>query len=77
MITGLSDRLPSTSELMEQEQVSSLSVRHAYQALIGEGLVVAVPKKGFYVRESLDQREHPARQPPGRWNTDRRATGHP
>lgn len=47
------DRLPSTSELMEQEQVSSLSVRHAYQALINEGLVVAVPKKGFYVRESL------------------------
>ncbi|MGC4953855.1 GntR family transcriptional regulator [Actinomadura citrea] len=52
------DRLPSTSEIMKREDVSSLTVRGAYQQLIAEGLVVAVPKKGFYVREALNMTWH-------------------
>ncbi len=44
------DRLPSTLELMERTGVANLTVRGAYRALIEEGLVESVSKRGFYVR---------------------------
>jgi GntR family transcriptional regulator len=44
------DRLPSTLELMERTGVANLTVRGAYRALIEEGLVESISKRGFYVR---------------------------
>jgi GntR family transcriptional regulator len=44
------DRLPSTTELMASNGVANLTVRGAYRMLVEEGLVEAVPKKGFFVR---------------------------
>lgn len=44
------DRLPSTLDLMERTGVANLTVRGAYRALIEEGLVESVSKRGFYVR---------------------------
>jgi GntR family transcriptional regulator len=45
------DRLPSTTELMASHGVANLTVRGAYRMLVEEGLVEAVPKKGFFVRQ--------------------------
>jgi DNA-binding GntR family transcriptional regulator len=43
--------LPSLKELADTEGVAPLTARAAMLQLIGEGLVVAVPRKGYYVRE--------------------------
>jgi GntR family transcriptional regulator len=48
---GPGDALPSTAELVASEGVAALTVRAAYQELIREGLVVAVPRRGYFVRE--------------------------
>lgn len=55
---GPDTKLPSTNELMDREQVANLTVRAAYQQLIEEGLVVAVPKSGYYVRRPLTMTWH-------------------
>lgn len=52
------DPLPSTNELAEAEGAAPMTVRAAYSQLIGEGLVVSVPRKGFYVREQLRMQWH-------------------
>ena len=44
------DRLPSTLDLMARTGVANLTVRGAYRVLVEEGLVEAIPKRGFYVR---------------------------
>jgi GntR family transcriptional regulator len=48
---GPGDRLPSTLELMARTGVANLTVRGAYRVLVEEGLVEAIPKRGFYVRQ--------------------------
>jgi GntR family transcriptional regulator len=45
--------LPSTHELAQSEDAASMTVRAAYEQLITEGLVVAVPRRGYFVRDQL------------------------
>ena len=47
------DPLPSTNELAEAEEAAAMTVRASFDQLISEGLVVAVPRKGYFVREQL------------------------
>jgi GntR family transcriptional regulator len=79
------DPLPSTNDLAEAEGAAPMTVRAAYSQLIGEGLVVAVPRKGFYVREQLRMTWHMnAWQDPRRldslpvdgWTSDVEAAGY-
>ena len=49
-------RLPSTSDLVERFQSSAQTVQNAFDQLKLEGLVIGVPRKGFYVREPQAQR---------------------
>src|SRR5262245_31532671 len=79
------DHLPSLKELSDKEGVAPLTVRAAMLQLIGEGLVVAVPRKGYYVRQTTPLRWHMNRlQDPDRlktvqldgWSTDVEAAGH-
>lgn len=50
---GPGDPLPSTAELATQEAAAPMTVRAAYDQLIAEGLVVAVPRRGYFVREQM------------------------
>jgi GntR family transcriptional regulator len=52
------DRMPSTHDLMARTGVANLTVRGAYRVLVEEGLVEAVPKRGFYVRRPNVQSWH-------------------
>jgi GntR family transcriptional regulator len=52
------DSLPSTNELAVEEDAAAMTVRAAYAQLISEGLVVAVPRKGFFVRETFQMTWH-------------------
>jgi GntR family transcriptional regulator len=79
------DPLPSTNELADAEGVAPMTVRAAYSQLIGEGLVISVPRKGFYVRERLrmtwhmNQWQDPKRLdglPVDGWTADVKAAGY-
>src|SRR5579875_3325339 len=67
------DRLPSTVELMDRENVANLTARAAYRQLIEEGLVEAVPKRGYFVREHARITWHLS--PAGDWAADAIAAG--
>jgi GntR family transcriptional regulator len=43
------DRLPSERELAERFNVSRMTVRRALQTLLGEGLLVSYPLRGYFV----------------------------
>lgn len=45
--------LPSTAALAASEEAAPMTVRAAYEQLISEGQVVAVPRKGYFVRDQL------------------------
>lgn len=45
-------KLPSTSQLCQEHDVSSIVVRNAMIALKAEGLVVGVPGVGVFVADS-------------------------
>lgn len=79
------DPLPSTSELVKQEGAAAMTVRSAYEELIAEGLVVAVPRRGYFVREqmamtwSMNAWQDPARLdtlPIDGWTADVEAAGY-
>jgi GntR family transcriptional regulator len=79
------DSLPSTNDLAESEAVAPMTVRAAYAQLISEGLVVSVPRRGFFVREQLRMTWHMnAWQDPRRldslpvdgWTSDVEAAGY-
>ncbi|GAA4396120.1 GntR family transcriptional regulator [Actinomadura verrucosospora] len=55
---GPGDPLPSTNELAADEDAAPMTVRAAYAMLISEGLVISVPRKGFFVRETLAMTWH-------------------
>jgi DNA-binding GntR family transcriptional regulator len=77
--------LPSTSALAKEEDAAAMTVRAAYDELIAEGLVVAVPRRGFFVREqmamtwSMNAWQDPARLdilPVDAWTADVEAAGY-
>lgn len=79
------DPLPSTSSLVKQEGASAMTVRAAYDELITEGLVVAVPRRGYFVRDqmamtwSMNAWQDPARLdtlPVDAWTADVQAAGY-
>lgn len=79
------DQMPSTSVLAREEGAAPLTVRAAYEELIAEGLVVAVPRKGYYVRDrlamtwSMNAWQDPARLdllPVDAWTADIEAAGY-
>jgi len=79
------DALPSTSTLATAENAAAMTVRSAYERLISEGLVVAVPRKGYFVREpmmmtwSMNAWQDPARfdiLPIDAWTADVEAAGY-
>ncbi len=41
--------LPSVREVAETEGINPNTVARAYGTLVGEGLIVALPKKGYFV----------------------------
>jgi GntR family transcriptional regulator len=52
------DQLPSTNTLAAEEDAAPMTVRAAFSELISEGLVVAVPRRGFFVREPVAMTWH-------------------
>jgi GntR family transcriptional regulator len=82
---GPGDALPSTNELAAEEDAAPMTIRAAYAQLISEGLVVSVPRKGFFVREMISMTWHMnAWQDPRRlenvpldgWTSDVEAAGY-
>jgi GntR family transcriptional regulator len=43
------EQLPSVRELAVQLSINPNTVAHAYEALTEEGIVVSIPKKGYFV----------------------------
>lgn len=77
--------LPSTSALAKDEDAAPMTVRAAYDELISEGLVVAVARRGYFVREqmamtwSMNAWQDPARLdtlPVDAWTADIEAAGY-
>jgi GntR family transcriptional regulator len=77
--------LPSTSALAKDEDAAPMTVRAAYDELIAEGLVVAVARRGYFVREqmamtwSMNAWQDPARLdtlPVDAWTADIEAAGY-
>lgn len=52
------DRMPSCRELAIKIGVNHKTVDKAYQELVKEGLIYNVPKKGFFVRGKVEQKEN-------------------
>ena len=52
------DRMPSCRELAIKIGVNHKTVDKAYQELVKEGLIYNVPKKGFFVRGKVVQKEN-------------------
>ncbi len=53
------DKLPSERELADRFNVSRMTVRSALQTLLGEGLIVSYPVRGYFVASTLEQlKEH-------------------
>ena len=45
------EKLPSKRSFAENHGISTITVQNAYEQLISEGYIFAVPKKGYYVAE--------------------------
>ena len=58
------ERLPSKRVLAGNLGVSSITVENAYHQLMDEGYIQALPKKGYFISESLEIA--PVRQTAGR-----------
>lgn len=53
------DKLPSERELADRFNVSRMTVRRALQTLLGEGLIVSYPVRGYFVANTLERlKEH-------------------
>ena len=48
------DALPSVREVAYQEKINPNTVSRAYGILVNEGLVTALPKKGYFVSSQLN-----------------------
>ena len=48
------EKMPSKRTLAKNLGVSTITVENAYDQLIGEGYMYAVPKKGYYLSEMID-----------------------
>ncbi|MEX1760217.1 GntR family transcriptional regulator, partial [Escherichia coli] len=60
------DRMISARKLAEREHVSLPTALEALRCLEAEGLIVARPRSGYYIRQiSLPPRAEPARSTPG------------
>lgn len=60
------DRMISARKLAEREHVSLPTALEALRCLEAEGLIVARPRSGYYIRQtSLPPRVEPARSSPG------------
>ena len=60
------DRMISARKLAEREHVSLPTALEALRCLEAEGLIVARPRSGYYIRQiSLPPRVEPARSTPG------------
>jgi GntR family transcriptional regulator len=55
----LQDKLPSERDLADRFNVSRMTVRSALQTLMGEGLIVSYPVRGYFVASTLERlKEH-------------------
>lgn len=46
---GAGERLPSKRNFAKNNGVSTITIQNAYDQLAGEGYIIAIPKKGYYV----------------------------
>jgi len=51
------DPLPSVRDLALSERINPNTAQRAYSLLVEEGLVVSLPKKGYYVAENVGKDE--------------------
>ncbi len=49
--------LPSVREVALQENVNPNTVVKAYNLLVERGLIISVPKKGYFVKEDVAERD--------------------
>ena len=47
----LNDKMPSKRALAANLGVSTITIENAYDQLIGEGYMYAIPKKGYYISD--------------------------
>ena len=52
------DALPSVREVAISERINPNTAQRAYALLVEEGLIVSLPKKGYFVAEHLPKKEH-------------------
>ena len=52
------EKLPSCRELAASLGINPNTVERAYSLLESEGFVVAIPKKGVFVAENIEHKEH-------------------
>lgn len=48
---GINEKMPSKRTLAKNLGISTITVENAYDQLMGEGYIYAIPKKGYYVSE--------------------------
>ena len=51
------DPLPSVREVALSERINPNTAQRAFTLLVEEGLIVSLPKKGYYVAETLPEKE--------------------